>query len=170
MVLFYVLFDWFWNTVCGVCLLWCMFSRPFAAEPWPWPWLHTLASHRGQRRIVCTIDWVSGWSASIVHRVHATMSKCIKRPFCVDVHRVTDLAAFASQSFDNETLTWLIMPQTLGSLKFWLLLLLLFLSLYFLSFAKHILRRKAGFHSHSYLFSISICSYSKPYLSYSNTV
>ena len=33
------------------------------------------------------------------------MSQRIKRPFCLDAHRLTDLAAFAIQSFENETLT-----------------------------------------------------------------
>ena len=72
----------------------------------------TLASHLGQRHVVCTVNWVFGWSASVVHRAYLTMSQGIKRPFCLDAHRVTDLAAFAIQSFENEALTWLIMPQT----------------------------------------------------------
>ena len=46
------------------------------------------------------------------------MSQGIKRLFCLDAYSVTDLAAFAIQAFDNEALTWLIMPQTSGSLKF----------------------------------------------------
>ena len=78
----------------------------------------TLASHLGQRRVVFRQDCVLGWSASVVHRAYATMSQRIKRPFCLDAHRVTDLAAFPIQSFANEALTWLIMPQTSGSFKF----------------------------------------------------
>ena len=89
----------------------------------------TLASHLGQRPIVCIIDWVSGWSASIVHTAHATMSHGIKRPFCLDANRVTDWATFPIQSFENEALTQLNMPQTSGSLKFWLLLFVSSLSL-----------------------------------------
>ena len=69
-------------------------------------------------RVVCTIDCVSGWSASVVHRAYVTMSQGIKRPFCLDAHRITDLAVFPIQSFENETLTWLIMPQTSDSLQF----------------------------------------------------
>ena len=53
-----------------------------------------------------------------VRRVYTTKIQGIKRPFCLDAHRVTDLAAFAIQSFENEALTQLIMPQTSGSLKF----------------------------------------------------
>ena len=81
------------------------------------------------------------------------MSRGIKRPFCLDAHRVTDLAAFPIQSFENEALTRLIMPLASGSLQFWLLSLKKFL-------AKYILCSKASFHSHSYFLSISICSYS----------
>ena len=33
------------------------------------------------------------------------MSQSIKRPFCLDDHRVIDLAAFVIQSFETETLT-----------------------------------------------------------------
>ena len=50
------------------------------------------------------------------------------RLFCLDAHSVTDLAAFAIQSFENEALTRLIMPQTSGRLKN--LLLSLSLSLF----------------------------------------
>ena len=52
------------------------------------------------------------------------MNQGTKRSFYLDAHSVTDLAAFAIQSFDNEALTRLTMPQTSGSLKFGLLLLL----------------------------------------------
>ena len=47
------------------------------------------------------------------------MSQGIKRPFCLDADWVTDLAAFPIQSFENEALIWLIMPQTSGNLQFW---------------------------------------------------
>ena len=47
----------------------------------------TLALHLRQRRAVCTIDWASGWSASIVHKAYATMSQDIKRPFCLESHQ-----------------------------------------------------------------------------------
>ena len=47
---------------------------------------------------------MSGWSAGVVHRAYTTMSQGIKRPFCLDSHRVTDLAAFSIQSFENEAL------------------------------------------------------------------
>ena len=53
----------------------------------------------GQRRIVCAIDWVSGWSASTVQRAYATKIQGIKRTcFFFNAHRVTDLAAFLIQS------------------------------------------------------------------------
>ena len=42
------------------------------------------------------------------------MSQGIKRPFCLDVHRVTDLEAFPIQSFESEALSRLIMSQTSG--------------------------------------------------------
>ena len=40
-------------------------NRPFATELRPWPWLHASGRH-----IVCTINWMSGWSASIVYRIY----------------------------------------------------------------------------------------------------
>ena len=45
---------------------------------------------------------MSGWSASVGCRVHATKIQGIKRPFWSGWPQVTDLAALSIQSAENE--------------------------------------------------------------------
>ena len=67
---------------------------------------------------------MSGYSASVVHRAYATMNQGIKRPFCLNAHKVADLAAFPIQSVENEALN---MTQTSDSgLLFFIVFLFVF--------------------------------------------
>ena len=63
-------------------------------------------------RCLCNrLYYVPCTTASIVRRVYGQKIQGIKKQFCLDAHRVTDLPAFPIQSTENEALAWLIMAQ-----------------------------------------------------------
>ena len=61
-----------------------------------------------QAKTHCLCYWLSGWSASTVQRAYATKIQGIKRPICLDVHRVC---------WEQSPNTRLIMAHVSG--RFW---------------------------------------------------